>query len=159
MPRDWEHPVVNGRHQPLYDEYYEDAYNEWDERRKKWIGGEDPDADHYGEPKTNAGFIGWTGAAPNPVYYRHVKWTPEEACCYQIYQNVSEGTPISPKFNTLEEMEAWLISEGYSPESAKAFCQLGHAPSFAITPAGIASDIHSLDLMSPPRSNKDGTTE
>lgn len=40
---------------------------------------------------------------------------------YQIYETVSEGTPVSPVFESYEEMRRWLINEGYSEEAAAAF--------------------------------------
>lgn len=36
-------------------------------------------------------------------------WTPEEATHYQMYENTSEGTPISPPMATKEELARWLV--------------------------------------------------
>jgi hypothetical protein len=59
------------------------------------------------------------------------EWTEEEAVCFQIYETVSEGTPVSPVFDTLGDMEDWLVNmKYYSPEEAKEFCKQGWTPSF-----------------------------
>ena len=134
VAKDWQHPKKeNGQYQPLYDDYFEDAFNEWDKGRKLWINGKDPDADKYNYPKTTAGYINWNGNAPDPEYYRQVKWTKKEACCLQFYENVSEGTPLSPVFGTIKELEDWLVNtQGHSRESAHSFCKSGYAPSMTI---------------------------
>ena len=36
-------------------------------------------------------------------------WKPEEATHYMMYENTSEGTPISPAFATPEELARWLV--------------------------------------------------
>ena len=49
---------------------------------------------------------------------------------YQIYENVTEGTPNSPIFNSLTELKAWLVSEGWPAERIAFLLEHGHAPSF-----------------------------
>jgi hypothetical protein len=55
-----------------------------------------------------------------------------EARCtsYQLYENVSEGTPVSPIFSTQEELFAWLRSEGCPESTISMLQEWGHAPSF-----------------------------
>ena len=36
------------------------------------------------------------------------QWRPEECTHYMMYENTSEGTPISPAFETPEELARWL---------------------------------------------------
>jgi hypothetical protein len=69
------------------------------------------------------------GAHLEPLWNMSV----EEKSCYQIYQNVSEGTPVSPIFGSKEELCQWMVAQGESPEAAAAFLDLGHAPSLVIS--------------------------
>lgn len=32
-------------------------------------------------------------------------WTKEEATCFQVYETVTEGTPLSPVFKSLDQVE------------------------------------------------------
>lgn len=52
--------------------------------------------------------------------------------CYQIYENVSEGTPISPIFESYEKMANWLEFQGSKKEIIKQFVKMGHYPSLVI---------------------------
>lgn len=74
------------------------------------------------------------GVEPNPSQYM-----PElkEGTAYgwQMYETVSEGTPVSPIFATKDELAEWLSSpaagrERVSVESAAKFVKDGWAPSF-----------------------------
>ncbi|MDQ0025314.1 hypothetical protein J2X90_003131 [Variovorax paradoxus] len=49
---------------------------------------------------------------------------------YQVYENVSEGSPVSPIFSTADELRDWLVAQGFSREQALEFCAVGHIPSF-----------------------------
>lgn len=60
------------------------------------------------------------------------QWSMEEASAYQIYEDVSDGTPVSPVFETLEELKAWLIDRGHAQHAAEEFCRLGWAPSMIV---------------------------
>jgi hypothetical protein len=51
---------------------------------------------------------------------------------YQIYENVTEGSPVSPVFNSLAELVSWLIAQGVSRQSAEALAERGSAPSFSV---------------------------
>lgn len=45
-------------------------------------------------------------------FYR--PWKPEEATWFQYWETTSEGTPISPPFETMEELLAWIEQDGES---------------------------------------------
>ena len=60
----------------------------------------------------------------------------EQKSCFQIYQNVSEGTPVSPIFRSKEELSQWMVAQGEPQEAAAAFLELGHAPSLVISSSG-----------------------
>lgn len=36
------------------------------------------------------------------------QWKPGEANCFQMYENVTEGTPISPVMDSPEALAQWL---------------------------------------------------
>jgi hypothetical protein len=72
------------------------------------------------------------GAHLEPLWHM----SAEQKSCFQIYQNVSEGTPVSPIFRSKEELCQWMVSQGESPEAAAAFLELGHAPSLVISSSG-----------------------
>lgn len=157
VKKGWEHPRYTegrwaGDYHPMHDEFYGDALAEWEEDKKQWLAGTHPHLKTYEQEPTIESFNEWFGEeAPDPEYYRAEKWT-EEACCFQYYQTVSEGTPLSPVFETLQELEDWLVKEeGHSRESAKRFCEAGHAPSFMMNmPEGkIASGVDIYDLLPP----------
>jgi len=82
----------------------------------------------------------WT-YRPTPYYYMPV-WTEEQAPGWQMYENVSEGTPISPVFPTPEALATWLAeqkSDGHgwftrnsTYEQWLSMIHAGSAPSMAV---------------------------
>ena len=55
---------------------------------------------------------------------------------YQVYENASEGTPVSPVFSSADMLIAWLLAQGISRAAAEAFLRQGFAPSFVIKSDG-----------------------
>lgn len=68
------------------------------------------------------------GAHLEPLYYL----TDAEKPGYQIYENVSEGTPRSPIFATLEELKMWLKGQSEDKDRIAYLLEHGHAPSFIV---------------------------
>ena len=68
----------------------------------------------------------------------------EQKTCFQIYENVSEGTPVSPIFASGAELCGWLTSHGVSAEAADLFLKQGFAPSFVLTENGLLDGIQGL---------------
>jgi hypothetical protein len=63
------------------------------------------------------------------------------ACtAYQIYEDTSDGTPVSPIFESLSDLVAWLEARGISPEAAKAFAAQGFAPLLVLSESGAVED-------------------
>lgn len=158
VPKGWEHPKdVRSHFVALLDQTYEEALTEWNEEKRIFdaIGASirvDRDGDIefegkqykiYHEKETT--FEDWHGDEPESDRYRQK--FESEPTHYQVYENVTEGTPTSPVFESLEEMKAWLIEEeGHSEKAATAFCKDGYAPSFVITDKGVSGlGIDSLD--------------
>lgn len=148
VPKDWKHPEK----QPMYDSSYRVAMEEWNEEKRIFdaigpsmeIGVEgkrDPkdvvefEGKHYltfPDDKSDT-FEEWHGGPPNEDYYRP-DWKPEEMTHYQIYETVSEGSPIGPVFASLDQCEDYLVNVGdhwgkYTREQARLFCKRGWAPS------------------------------
>lgn len=101
---------------------------------------------HY---KGHPFFWQYEGDPPDPKYYRP-KWTDEERTHYQVYETVSEGTPMSPVFATKEELIEWLVNDGgddgpHSRQAAERFVEGAWAPSMIIGPGGMKSGINALD--------------
>lgn len=78
-------------------------------------------------------------------------WEPTEPPTgegYQVWETVSEGSPISPVFPTADELVKWLVGKGYSPEAAVAFADAGWAPSMVLIPGkGLKRDIESMGAL------------
>ena len=55
---------------------------------------------------------------------------------YQIYENVSEGSPVSPVFSSVDDLVSWLAGQGVAREAAEAFLKQGFVPSFVIRASG-----------------------
>jgi hypothetical protein len=107
VPADWDHPKNDdGSFHPLYDEYYGKKCEEWYAECIK-AGGK-----HVTDEGEVYWFHDWDGNPPNKEYYRDRDWTAEEATHIQMYETVSEGTPVSPVFATKQELVGYLCEHG-----------------------------------------------
>lgn len=77
-------------------------------------------------------------------------WDDSECTHYMMYEDCSEGTPISPAFKTPEELARWLADNGASAfadmtatyEQWLQTCKIGSAPSAVFsTETGIISGV------------------
>jgi hypothetical protein len=68
------------------------------------------------------------GAHCEPLY----RAGESQCTCYQLYENVSEGTPISPIFDSKAALVAWLRERGYPEGTISMLESWGHAPSFVV---------------------------
>jgi hypothetical protein len=58
--------------------------------------------------------------------YDHWKsYEPPTGDGWQVWETVSEGSPISPVFASSQELEKWLVGQGYSAEAAHGFSKTG----------------------------------
>lgn len=117
VPPNWSHPTEMrfgwGRHgwqtklsyKALYNQTHAEALAEWEAEKAKWEAGERPS---YASPE--ATFVGYYGERPNPDHYQ--PFTAEEATWFQLWETVSEGTPVSPPFASLDELAAYLAEWG-----------------------------------------------
>ena len=162
VPPNWNHPTVMrsyGREgkQPMHNETYAEARAEWLEGLRKWEAGEDPDRESYkNDDGSYQDYWEWSGSPPDRAYYR--PWADDEATWFQLWETVSEGTPVTPPFATKEELaqhlaeygDEWDQSRAMKPdearlfgipfgkpgwgiERARAFVDVGWAPSMVVT--------------------------
>ena len=87
----------------------------------------------------------WEDYPPDPNYYMPKPF--KNPTWFQMYENVSEGTPISPKFETKEELVDYLVTNGdfwdqetgkggWERKNAEYFVNQGFAFSGIITGSG-----------------------
>lgn len=97
VPANWQHPKKDsGHYEPLHQGYL--AAKKGFEKIQKEKGLQEaveymhcPDSNEY---------------MPD--------WSAEEKTHYMMYEDTSEGTPISPAFATPEELAKWLVDTGAS---------------------------------------------
>lgn len=145
VPADWEHP----------------RYTKSDAEYPNWIGKFRPLSYGYAEAETEfmdmatstglQSAVEYYGQAPNRDDYMP-DWQPEECTHYMMYENTSEGTPISPAFATAEELAHWLADNGASAfadmtatyEQWLATLKRGSAHSATLTSHGMVSGVEDL---------------
>lgn len=117
VPANWEHPRVqhhwrNGKdaYQPMYNQPYIEALDEWLEQHRLWQAGQHPDQ-LSGDGTEPAYYAQWNNNAPEVEYYRPA-WKPEDMTWWQVYETVSAGTPVTPPFATQDELIDYLVENG-----------------------------------------------
>lgn len=159
VPADWQHPkhevpdwrtgCMVERYKPLFPgEDYHPRVEEWDEECAAWKAGWRPE--HATDAKHIAMFYEqWAGQRPHRDDYMP-NWPVEQRTHVMMYENTSEGTPISPAFATPEELARWLADTGASSfgsdtatyEQWLNVARGGWAPSAVYTPAtGLVSGV------------------
>jgi hypothetical protein len=165
----WEHPqkevynyakgITEMRYQPKFDKSFEDATDEWMTEYLLWKDGKHPDQ-LDGSAKECPDFTDWHGNPPRSEYYRP-NWKAEEMTWFQVYETVSEGTPVTPPFATKKELVEYLVENGdfwdqkrrkegctvmecgpWARESAQRFVfGSGWAPSFALIDGKVVAGV------------------
>jgi len=167
VPEGWEHPKYTEEDQrfgepsrtgykPLYDESFTKAMREWILAWEAWERGERPDYFDPADYPNGIAFWQWHGGPPRSEYYRP-EWTEAECTHFQMYETVSEGTPLTPPLPSLEALAEWLSTNadyyGHGPltrAQADAFCRSGWTPSFVFTPAtGLRPGIEAVADLEP----------
>ena len=114
----WEHPRYTqddppmpprgldwiGEYKPLIDETFDEAMMKWYERlaARHQIGHKRQDIKQYDNLEDDP--------VPSPEDYRP-EWK-EDPTWWQMYEDISEGTPFSPAFATKEELIQYLVFNG-----------------------------------------------
>lgn len=90
VPPNWNHPRTGFNrglgYQPMFDETFEDGLKRWEEEKDEG------------------------DAPPSPDYFR--PWKDGEGTWYQVWETLSEGTPVTPPFETKEELIDYLVDRG-----------------------------------------------
>lgn len=158
VPADWQHPKerLDGRicFKPLENGYLADRAR-YDLHKAKWDEGLIPDYSDYenkwlpkDEDAKQEPFEEFYGGNPDPDEYMPV-WTPEQATHFQMYETCTEGTPISPVMESIEDLARWLTDNKASAfagmtatyEEWLAMCQQGHCFSGAVIHGEIISGV------------------
>lgn len=87
----------------------------------------------------------WPSLAAKLLCEQWQRQEPPTGEGWQVWETVSEGSPVSPVFATAPELENWLISEGYSEGAAEAFTRKGWVPTGMMTDGRMYRDIESLN--------------
>lgn len=121
VPAGWDHPrrercphwptCSTVCFKPMLDEDYDTAAKEWLAGLLAWERGDRPTYFDAKDRATYRYFWDYEGNPPDEDYYRP-KWTDEERTHYQVYETVSEGTPVTPPFATKEELVNYLVEHG-----------------------------------------------
>jgi hypothetical protein len=142
VPANWEHPKDDeGNYIRMYDNDFDTALAEWVAGYELWKKGEHRYQAEF-QPDENAQYWDYEGTPPDPHSYRP-KFT-EPADWYQVYETVSEGTPVTPPFETKEELVDYLIERGdfwdqkrgdggWDRKAAEHFVSAEWAPSLIIS--------------------------
>ena len=140
VPVDWEHPKKYGKDslEPLYDGYGEA------------LKGFRADVEKMGLGKA----LDWHGGGPVSEKYMP-DWPEAERTHYQMYEDTSEGTPISPPMPDPESLARWLVDNKASafagnPASYEAWLNIaksGWAPSMVVTGGHIMSGVEAMNKL------------
>lgn len=141
VPKDWQHPKDGrGRFVPLHEgRKYASRVASWEQSVAK---------------RGLQGAIDYEGGPPDRDDYMP-SWSPEESTHLMMYENTSEGTPISPAFETPEELARWLVDNnasavggmGATYEGWLRVAQGGWAPSAVGTPGvGMMSGVDAFTV-------------
>lgn len=124
VPPGWEHPIVDCPHtprcdyahlgrgrcyRPLYDRVWREDMDIWMNGLSDWLAGA-----FTGQPanaeRSAQGYAEWVGAPPDPRNHRP-KWTIPPTWI-QMYETISEGTPLTPPFPCAEQLIEYLTMHG-----------------------------------------------
>ena len=156
VPADWEHPKNGDRYIPLYGRSYSEAVKTWDEHNAKWNQGLRDDWSGGWKPLNGEEevetYAEWNGNRPVEADYMP-DWPESDRTHYQMYEDTTEGTPISPVFATPEELARWLadnVASAFAGQTASydawlRVCLGGFAPSAVMDAKGLRSGVEALN--------------
>jgi hypothetical protein len=162
VPADWQHPkeqkfdrrigCMVEAYKPLFPgDGYQASVDGWDEECTKWKAGWRPDY-CTNEASRAMTYEQYSGQRPHRDDYMP-DWPTEQRTHLMMYEDTTEGTPISPAFETPEELAKWLVdnkasafgSETGTYEGWLRVAKGGYAPSMVFTPAdGLKSGVDAL---------------
>jgi hypothetical protein len=164
VPPHWEHPRDTegrraGDYKPLYNRTWEQEVCEWKEGFAKWEAGLRPGfhpdtKETVWQPKAEWSYADIYADQPDLEWWEYHSSPPTDrddyrpysdadAVWFQVYETVSEGTPVTPAFATREELVEYLATRGdfwdqsrgdgpWKRETAERFVNVGWAPSMMV---------------------------
>ncbi|MDJ0513004.1 MAG: hypothetical protein QNJ62_06140 [Methyloceanibacter sp.] len=160
VPKDWQHPKnAAGYYIPLIEGSYAADVARWDEGKRQWDMGFRESWESQLEityvprkPDEDCSYEEWDGERPVEANYMPV-FEPGTATHLMMYEDTSEGTPISPAFETAEELARWLTDNKASAfgdmtasyEQWLATAKAGWAPSAVISGGVFMSGVEDSD--------------
>lgn len=159
VPADWQHPKhwtggMRGpeeRYKPLFPGHrYQDAVDAWDDGLAAWKRGEYPEYADPAECQATT-YEQYSGQRPHRDDYMP-NWPAEQRTHLMMYEDTTEGTPISPAFETPEELARWLVHNKASAFGGKTgsyeywlrVASGGFAPSAVVTTGVMVSGVDAL---------------
>ena len=155
VPADWEHPKRKDfysdcrdgeSYQPLHDRDYDEEAQKWMRDYQLFLEGKHPEQESI--RKWHKYYWDYD-SPPDEMYCRseayHTKFK-SASTYYQVYESVSEGTPVSPKFATEDELLKWLMSQGHSEIASRRFIKDKYVMSGLMVNGKIYSNIETLDV-------------
>lgn len=108
VSKDWNHPILpDGNYKPLYDNYKERSEDFLRIANEKGL---QEALDYYGQC---------------PDKDDHMPdWEESEKTHYMLYETISGGTPVSGKFESIEEFTKWVIDNLDSPMNLRRFTSM-----------------------------------
>ena len=117
VPPNWKHPEhsddnrrARGQLQPMYDQTFDERFAEWLVEFDRVRSGKLTDIERECYPRGLADWLIDEGQPVDPAYYR--PWQDDEATWFQLWETVSEGTPVTPPFATKQELADYLAANG-----------------------------------------------
>lgn len=165
VPPNWEHPRYTketsrrsgdvGEYMSMHDETFEDAAREWKESYAQWEAGTSESAARWKKNEPDMQY--WEYCAPPDREFYRPAFT-EEPTWFQVYQTVSEGTPVTPPFPTKEALVEYLMIAGdfwdqkrgrggYTRAQAEAFVNVESVCSMIVSNGVVYEGIESAALI------------
>ncbi len=112
VPWAWAHPKADGKYVPLYGRSFSKDLARWTDHHDQWGRGFVMSMDSgcwiqkdLNDPKLT--FEQYYGAKPVEADYMP-DWPEAERTHFQMYETITEGTPISPPMATEVDLSVWL---------------------------------------------------
>lgn len=164
VPPNWEHPRYTkensrresdiGEYMPMMDKTYAEAVRVWKEGYAEWEAGTHASKKFYTEDNADTQY--WEYDTPPDRDYYRPQFTAEPTW-FQVYQTVSEGTPVTPPFATREELVDYLVANGdfwdqhrgrggYTRAQAEAFVRDEFVPSMIVSGGKVYEGIEAASI-------------
>lgn len=139
VPKNWNHPREGNHFQPLNDDYvgvlkyYKESVDRFIEKMTEVIkkGNTEIYDDIFSSPKSVYEYLNEDSQMNPPDINDYMP----EGSWYQLYETVSEGTPLSPPFEKKEDLVEWLTNNKdywdntWTKKQAEAMVKAEWAPS------------------------------